>query len=160
MLPRTPLPPVILADYLRSAWSVFVTAVLWLSTVPAFGQDIRFSNRLLDRAHAGHVEDQLRVARAFQLGLGVERNAAEAAQWFLKAADQGNPVAQDQLGLLYLLGLGVQRDDREAVLDFGELQPSGISEVLNIPMKEVYVRQKRLKRRLMGFKKSEVPREK
>ena len=114
MLWRTPLPSGILADYLRSAWSVSITAVLWLCTVPAFGQDIQFSNHLLDRALAGHVQDQLEVARAFQLGLRVERDASEAARWYRKAADQGNLTAQHQLGLPYQLGSGVQRDDREA----------------------------------------------
>jgi DNA-directed RNA polymerase specialized sigma24 family protein len=51
------------------------------------------------------------------------------------------------------------REVVEAVLDLGELQPLGIAEVLNIPVKAVYMRKKRLKRRLIGFKKLEVPRE-
>src|SRR5215470_3693209 len=115
MLPPSLLPCASLGPYLRSARSVSIAAVLWFCTTPAFGQDIQFSNHLLDRAQAGHIEDQLKIARAFQLGLGVERDATEAASWFQKAADQGNPEAQDQLGLLYLLGSGVQRDDGEAL---------------------------------------------
>ena len=39
---------------------------------------------------------------------------AEAAQWFLKAAQQGNVRAQVNLGLMYLRGEGVAQDDVEA----------------------------------------------
>lgn len=58
------LPQVIFGHYLGGARTAPITAVLWLCTVPAFGQDIRLSNDLLDRARAGKVQDQLEVARA------------------------------------------------------------------------------------------------
>src|SRR5215472_14409348 len=91
-----------------------VPAALCLLSAPAFSQGIPFSNHLLERARSGHVQEQLDVARAFQLGIGVDRDLAEAARWFHKAADQGNPEAQCQLGFLYHTGSGVERDDREA----------------------------------------------
>ena len=51
------------------------------------------------------------------------------------------------------------REVVEAILDLNELQPSGIADVLNISAKEVYVRKKKLKRRLIELRESEVPRE-
>jgi len=48
----------------------------------------------------------------------------------------------------------------EAILDLGELEPAGIANVLDIPVVEVYVRKKRLKRRLIRFRMPEVPLEK
>jgi DNA-directed RNA polymerase specialized sigma24 family protein len=46
------------------------------------------------------------------------------------------------------------REVVEAIFDLVELRPSGIADVLNIPAKEVYVRKKKLKRRLIGLSKS------
>jgi DNA-directed RNA polymerase specialized sigma24 family protein len=45
------------------------------------------------------------------------------------------------------------REVVEAVLDMGETKPAGIAEVLDIPATEVNVRQKTLRRRLIGFVK-------
>lgn len=50
----------------------------------------------------------------YQRGLGVSRNYSEAVRWFRKAAEQGSPEGQYNLGLMYRQGLGVQRNEREA----------------------------------------------
>jgi len=39
-----------------------------------------------------------------------EPDLVQAAYWYKKAADQGNPHAQDSLGQCYLFGKGVERD--------------------------------------------------
>jgi len=39
----------------------------------------------------------------------------EAAEWYRKAAEQGVPEAQNNLGVMYKDGQGVDRDDAEAV---------------------------------------------
>jgi hypothetical protein len=44
----------------------------------------------------------------------VTQDFAQAAQWYLKAADQGHPGAQLELARLYTVGLGVGRDPAEA----------------------------------------------
>ncbi|MDH5478723.1 MAG: sel1 repeat family protein, partial [Nitrospinota bacterium] len=38
----------------------------------------------------------------------------KAGQWFRKAAEQGDPEAQESLGLLYAEGSGVKKDLAEA----------------------------------------------
>ena len=43
-------------------------------------------------------------------GFGVTRDYAEAMRWYLMAANQGNALAQDNIGDLYANGLGVPRD--------------------------------------------------
>src|ERR1019366_8069776 len=44
----------------------------------------------------------------------VPQDDAEAAKWFHKAADQGDAVAQFNLGAMYDTGKGVPQDDAEA----------------------------------------------
>src|SRR5205814_6910270 len=51
----------------------------------------------------------------YELGLRVERNYSEAANWYRKAADQGLAHAQYNLGICYDVGHGVPRDYEEAV---------------------------------------------
>ena len=40
----------------------------------------------------------------------MQQDAARAAQWYRKAADQGNALAQAHLGLMYEHGYGVPTD--------------------------------------------------
>ena len=40
----------------------------------------------------------------------VPQDYAEAARWYRKAAEQGDPIAQQNLGYMYLYGQGVQQD--------------------------------------------------
>jgi uncharacterized protein len=40
----------------------------------------------------------------------VQKNEAEAVNWFRKAADQGVPEAQANLGMAYAIGLGVAKN--------------------------------------------------
>lgn len=72
------------------------------------------SDHMLERAQGGYVRDELKVARAFRFDFGVDRDLNTTARWFYKAANQGDPTAQHELGLLYLDGSGVAQDDREA----------------------------------------------
>jgi len=52
-------------------------------------------------AVAGNSDAQCMVALLHQCGFGVERNVLEAERWLLKAAEQNNPVAWNNLGSLY-----------------------------------------------------------
>ena len=112
---RTLLSQIVSLASAPSARVALMSVALCLACASAFSQDKPFTNHLLERAQRGHLQEQLEVARAFQQGLGVDRDLAEAARWFHKAADHGSPEAQCQLGFLYGTGSGVQRDDREAL---------------------------------------------
>jgi hypothetical protein len=47
----------------------------------------------------------------YDQGLGVAQNRTEAARWYRRAAESGEPRAQYNLGDLYLRGEGVERDE-------------------------------------------------
>jgi TPR repeat protein len=47
-------------------------------------------------------------------GRGVAKDDVEAARWYRKAAEQGQPMAQASLGACYLYGLGVEKDSVQA----------------------------------------------
>lgn len=61
-------------------------------------------DRKLRLAKAGDEEAQVAVARAYESGEEIDVNKAEAADWYRKAADQGNPVAM--FGLARLISQG------------------------------------------------------
>jgi len=55
----------------------------------------------MPHASDGNSDAQTTVALLYQCGLGVERDVLEAERWLLKAAQQNNPVAWNNLGNLY-----------------------------------------------------------
>jgi TPR repeat protein len=69
---------------------------------------------LQTRAAQGFVLQQLELAADYFVGRGVPRDLVQAAYWYHKAADQGNPSAQLNLGYMYVVGIGVTRDPAEA----------------------------------------------
>jgi TPR repeat protein len=58
-------------------------------------------------------------------GRGVRQDYKAAADWYRKAADQGNPNAQTNLGVLYAEGRGVPRDDTVASTWFRKAADQG-----------------------------------
>lgn len=71
------------------------------------------------------IADELRLAGDFLIGRGVAKDPAQSAYWYRKAADQGDPNAQNQLGYLYSWGIGVERDPAEAAKWFMRAAGSG-----------------------------------
>ncbi len=57
-----------------------------------------------------HAYAQYFLARMYADGRGIEKNPAEAAKWFRKAAEKGVQDAQFRLGGLYERGEGVPQD--------------------------------------------------
>ena len=52
----------------------------------------------------------------YYFGEGVSRDPVQAAAWFKKAAEQGHPDAQFNLGIIYLKGEGVAPNLTESVV--------------------------------------------
>ena len=65
-------------------------------------------------AKGGHLEAQFNLGAIYEAGLGVPKDAAEAAGWHALAAGQGHAAAQYNLGVMYADGRGVPRDDTKA----------------------------------------------
>jgi TPR repeat protein len=61
-----------------------------------------------------HLQQELKLAGDFLAGRGVPKDAERAAYWYRKAADQGDPAAQAELGYFYASGIGVRADQAEA----------------------------------------------
>lgn len=57
-------------------------------------------NMLLPLAKAGGVKSQISIASMYSTGNGVETNLDEAIKWFYLAAQQGHPLAQNNLAIL------------------------------------------------------------
>jgi TPR repeat protein len=55
----------------------------------------------LPHAIAGNSDAQTQLSLLYQLGLAVKRDVLEAERWLLKAAEQNNAVAWNNLGTLY-----------------------------------------------------------
>ncbi len=64
----------------------------------------------LPLAKAGDVLAQNTVAGMYRDGVGLERDLAEAARWYGRAARAGSAVGQMNLGEMYARGQGVGRD--------------------------------------------------
>jgi TPR repeat protein len=77
--------------------------------------------------HPTGVEAQLKLGIRYYNGDGVRIDLRQAAHWFQLAADQGNPVAEYELGALYQDGEGgLPRDDRRAIELFTRSAAQGL----------------------------------
>lgn len=57
---------------------------------------------------------QEKIGRLYQRGKGLPKDAGKAAEWYLKAAQQGDGAAAARLGSMYRIGEGVPRDANQA----------------------------------------------
>lgn len=57
---------------------------------------------------------QEKIGRLYHRGKGLPKDAAKAAEWYLKAAQQGDAPAAARLGSMYWIGDGVARDPAQA----------------------------------------------
>ncbi|HYC36574.1 MAG TPA: tetratricopeptide repeat protein [Usitatibacter sp.] len=68
---------------------------------------------LQDAANRGRPEAQFQLA--FQYETAPAPDFRRAFAWYLKAAEQGNTMAQSNLATMFLFGKGVKRDPQQAV---------------------------------------------
>ncbi len=68
------------------------------------------SDELFAAAHEGDAHAQFMIGNLYELGQGVEKDLHAAARWWQKAADQGHPGAQYNLGCAHMRGDGVPVD--------------------------------------------------
>lgn len=73
-------------------------------------------------------QQETRLANNYLAGHGVAQDPAQAAFWFRKAADSGDPTAQNNLGYLYLTGIGVDPDEAAAARWFARALAGGSQE--------------------------------
>jgi hypothetical protein len=68
---------------------------------------------------------QNKLGIMYQRGRGVEKDEAQAAYWYGKAATQGFAWAQANLGYLYEKGRGVAQDPKLAALWYRKAAKQG-----------------------------------
>lgn len=86
-----------------------------------------------------NLQHELQLAGDYLAGRGVPRDAKMSAFWYRKAADQGDPGAQNQLGFLYSSGIGVPADQAEA-LKWYERAMAGGSRAAKLNIAVMYLR--------------------
>jgi TPR repeat protein len=82
--------------------------------------------RIQAGAERGSVQQQIELAAAYLAGRGVPRDEKEAAYWYEKAANGGDPGAQQQIGYFYQAGIGVERNPTRAVQWFERAVAGGL----------------------------------
>ncbi|HTZ59384.1 MAG TPA: tetratricopeptide repeat protein [Acidobacteriaceae bacterium] len=91
------------------------------------------------KAAQGFVKQELELAADYFAGRGVPKDLVQAAYWYRKAADHGNPAAQNYLGYLYIAGLGVPRDQVQALRWYGRAALAGLPEA-KVNLAALYMR--------------------
>ncbi|WP_109488843.1 tetratricopeptide repeat protein [Occallatibacter savannae] len=76
-------------------------------------------------AERGSVQKEIELADAYFAGKGVVRDEKQAAYWYEKAANSGDPNAQLQIGFFYEAGIGVVRDSSRATAWFQRAAAGG-----------------------------------
>jgi uncharacterized protein len=66
------------------------------------------------RAERGSIPHEIELAAAYLTGHGVQKDEKQAAYWYEKAAEAGDPEAQKEIGYFYQIGLGVPIDPERA----------------------------------------------
>jgi TPR repeat protein len=63
----------------------------------------------------------------YRRGEGLQQDSGEAVQWYRKAAEQGDPMAESALGYAYLNGKGVPQDAAEGAIWYRKAAEQGYS---------------------------------
>jgi TPR repeat protein len=77
---------------------------------------------------ASDIQTDLKTASNYENGCGVTKDPVKAAYWFRKAANLGDPAAENQMGYLYVWGIGVSRDTQQAIRWFARAAGSGLQQ--------------------------------
>jgi uncharacterized protein len=86
----------------------------------------------------------------YESGRGVRQSHSEAAKWFQRAAEQGQALAQYDLGQRYNLGVGVKADKVEAL--------KWLTLAANLGQTDAAALRDRIKKELSGTESAEASR--
>jgi len=93
----------------RLVLCVTAMVLVWDTVLPLAQSQQAADNglaRLRSRGEKGEAAAQLSLGLMYAKGEGVPKDAAEAVNWYRKAADQGNADGQFGLGWMYAQGEG------------------------------------------------------
>jgi uncharacterized protein len=78
-------------------------------------------------AQKGYASQQIALAAAYFTGNGVTQDAKQAAYWYQKAAEAGDPEAENEIGFFYQAGIGVPVDRARALHWYQLAASSGLT---------------------------------
>ncbi|HVT96536.1 MAG TPA: tetratricopeptide repeat protein, partial [Acidobacteriaceae bacterium] len=92
-----------------------VVIVAW--STPTFGQPFTSVTTSQQRMSTGRlsIDQEIQLGNDYMVGHGVSKDEKQAAYWYEKAAEAGEPSAQKQIGFFYQAGIGVAADPVRAV---------------------------------------------
>ncbi len=100
-------------------WTTFFAAVVLVVTTAGVGtaQQVSIEN-IRANAELGYANQQFMLGVAYEFGMLVPQDDAEAVRWYRLAAEQGSSSALFNLGAVYAAGQGVPQDDIRAYMWF------------------------------------------
>jgi hypothetical protein len=106
----------------------FIVAIQTVICLPknAFARSSDIS-RLQSQAEHGSVVQEMELGAAYLAGKDVPRDEKKAAYWYEKAANAGDPGAQQQIGYFYANGIGVDRDPERGARWFERAVAGGLT---------------------------------
>ena len=103
-----------------------IGVLLLALTVPRMAQPAEPDiPRITADAERGSIRQEIELASAYFSGHGVARDDQRAAYWYEKAANSGDPGAQEEIGYFYQAGIGVKRDPARAAKWFERAAAGG-----------------------------------
>ena len=97
-----------------SLYAIGTLAIMFSAASHALGVEPDIP-RIQAGAERGSIQHEIELAGAYFMGHGVSRDEKQAAYWYEKAANSGDPGAQQQIGYFYEAGIGVERNPARAV---------------------------------------------
>ena len=86
----------------------------WCALVAHASEQEAFVPSVHSGENPRNIEGQIALANAYFIGRGVPKDAKMAAYWFERAANLGDPSAQNEIGFFYQTGAGVAKDEQRA----------------------------------------------
>lgn len=147
-LPREEVFCAALCRAVRAAgWAVVLIPALTTSTAlrgqavegPSNAPPLTALNQDQESPQARTIQQELKLAGDYLVGKGVAKDPVQSAYWFKKAADQGDPGAQNQLGYMYVWGIGVAQDEAQAFRWFSRASGDGLQQA-KLNMAVMYIK--------------------
>lgn len=94
--------------------STLSLTLLWCATVAHASEPETFVASAHPQNTPRNIEGQIALGNAYFIGKGVPKDVKLAAYWFERAANLGDPSAQNEVGFFYQTGTGVAKDPQRA----------------------------------------------
>ena len=110
-------------------YKVMVLSISVGLSISAMSADWMTTRNLAQQGDA-QAQYELGYMYFFATDENAESDPTKSFEWFSKAAKQGHPEAQTQLGMMYGGGFGVRRDDSKSMYWYKEAAAQGDAEAI------------------------------